>query len=222
MRPMAAIIVAELLATGRLSTRRFQAFDAGKIWQWLSGGMAIGLGVGRGGGLGRRGRIRRSARPGARAGLGSGRAGPCGRRRWTSARGLLRTRSCPRRRAEGAARRDQGERARGQARGDRGGRTAIGGGLRWPRPEGAQAAIRATTSAAADRDRMVGFGSRVEGIPGGPGRSASDRPARARGHGYAAMLSRRRSAASPGSRRGAGRSWPAGCPSRSAAGRRSR
>jgi len=49
---MAAIMVAESLATGKLSTGRFHWFDDGKIAQWLSGGMVIGGGVGLAVGLG--------------------------------------------------------------------------------------------------------------------------------------------------------------------------
>jgi hypothetical protein len=50
--PIAAIIAAELPATGSAVTGSFQGFEAGKIEQWLSGGMAMGRGVGAGVGLG--------------------------------------------------------------------------------------------------------------------------------------------------------------------------
>jgi hypothetical protein len=49
---MAEIIAAESLATGSLLTGSFHWFEAGKIWQWLSGGIATGFGVGLGVGLG--------------------------------------------------------------------------------------------------------------------------------------------------------------------------
>ncbi len=70
--PIAAIIVAESLATGRPVTGWFHQFESGKISQFARDGGATGLGVGLG--VGRR-RAAWPSPPGSRSGSGAPSAG---------------------------------------------------------------------------------------------------------------------------------------------------
>ena len=151
-RPIAEIIADESLATGSESTRSFHWFEVGKIWQWLRGrmatGLAVGLGVGFGVGLAVGAVVGTPAGRGVGADLAPGAlvaAGPVGGRLPSELSGGLEAKVPGARLA--TITRSEG---------------AVGLG---PRANGAQAAIRATTSAAPIAiDRRLRFTPR--GYPG--------------------------------------------------------